>query len=92
MLGGFPLTNLDQSVDPDKLTKEDRYVEIGRATDVPLEVTFGPDGPCAGTECYDRDDELAAGDTDGPGDGDRDDSTRDGHGATGTYWFPVTQP
>lgn len=89
VLGGFPLTNLDQSVDPDNLTEADRFVNVGRDLDVPLDLTFGPEGPCSGLDCYDGETEL---DGDGDGDGDGDDPGFGDPGPTDTYWFPVTRP
>lgn len=88
ILDGSALTNLDGSSDPDNLTKEDRSTPVGRAQDVPLDLTLGPDGePCVGLDCFGPDD--------GDGDGDEDD---DGIGglldqrAKKTYWFPVARP
>jgi len=91
---GRALTNLDQSLDPDLLTKEDRSVAVGRTQDVPLEVTFTPEGPCVGVDCYDDENELATGDSDGDGVDDSVDDLNlaEGIEPTETYWFPVTRP
>ncbi|MGI9343444.1 MAG: hypothetical protein ACR2QV_11370 [Gammaproteobacteria bacterium] len=90
ILDGSALTNLDQSSDPDNLTKEDRSTPVGRAQDVPLDLTLGPDAvPCVGLDCFTPDD----------GDDDGDDDDDDGIGgvlpdsrAKKTYWFPVARP
>ncbi|MFW2404757.1 MAG: pilus assembly protein, partial [Gammaproteobacteria bacterium] len=90
VLTAAPLTNLDFSEDPDNLTKEDRYVDVGRQQDVPLVVMPGPNGPCSGVDCFDGENELT-GTTDGDGD-DNPDSGGGESGPQGTYWFPVTRP
>ncbi|NND35926.1 MAG: hypothetical protein HKN81_02220, partial [Gammaproteobacteria bacterium] len=90
VFGASPLTNLDFSADPDNLTPEDRYVDVGRQQDVPLVVMPGPDGPCSGVDCFDGENELTDGD-DADGDGEPD-LLGSESGPQGTYWFPVTRP
>ncbi|MFQ5636193.1 MAG: pilus assembly protein, partial [Gammaproteobacteria bacterium] len=92
VLDGAPLTNLDGSADADKLTKEDRYVGIGQTWDVPLELSFGPDGPCAGLGCFTPDGEPPAGGNGNGGGGDGEPDPGLSSTPHTTYWFPVTQP
>jgi len=82
LIDGNALTNLDNSLDPENLTPEDRFIEGGTQISGP---TLGPDNTvCSGLGCFDEDIELPP--IDEYGEGASSDIVRE------TYWYPVEAP